>query len=199
MCLHAAGVEAWLWDGVPGGSLGLLAWLQGSMPGACGPWGSGHSCCLAAAWQHRRHTGPSAHERRGPQPRPAGPFLLRVPECFKTSPWASPARQPANPLGGPSRAGARALGADTSAGKPGSQCVPGVRRALKSLCLPGLGSLIMPFPGGFSSGDGDGRRWRFFLPHGLSLRAGVLGCGVTPASGVARSSPSCCLPPSAGA
>ena len=79
---------------------------------------------------------------------------------------------------------------------------PGVRRALKSLCLPGPGSLIMPFPGGFFLGDG---RWETgdveaesSSPFRLSWGRAFSGVG-SPASAVARAVPSCSPPASAGA
>ena len=123
-CARSWGAAAWLWDGVPGGDLGLLAWLQGLMPGACP--GRGVLAALAArppAWQHQRHAGPSAHERHGPQP--VGQSL---PAAGALSQHRKPAPGQAQhvslqtrPFQGP-RPG---RGADTSAGKPGPRCIPG--------------------------------------------------------------------------
>lgn len=90
----------------------------------------------------------------------------------KTSPWASPACRPANPLEALPGAEARTWGRQFSWNSLG------VRRALKSPCLPGLGSLIVPFPGGVSLGDGR-RQGRAFPCPSASPGSWVTGlsCG----------------------
>lgn len=98
--------------------------------------------------------GPLLHGKKS-QPL-AGPFLLRVPlNQHRNQPLGKPtsARKPAGALPG---AGGPDAGQTLQPESLDLSVSPECAGLWKSLCLPGLGSLIVPFPGGFSREMGMG-------------------------------------------
>lgn len=107
----------------------------------------------------------------------ASPFLLRAPRVStENQPLGKPSMSACKPTGGPSRGRGPDAGQRVQPERLDLGESLGVCQALKSPCLPGPGSLIVPFPGGFSLGDGR-RRGRAFPCPSASPGDGITGLG----------------------